>query len=208
MPEDIASERWQEILGDHVNNLLHLKETLFDTDDFIKVQKTQPDKRQFSDHEEHLLRLYAVIHDMVEVILDDTPDPQKANKEYAMQLEMEILHNMVGVLYKFDSALVSDMHEAIEDIGKGKNEFLTKAFRTIECIGYAKVAIPAERHIQDAETDALKEGLTRLVVSVAKRGYPEIQKQKSEFVYAQQFTNAHDQLFHQALLKYDPALAS
>lgn len=198
MPENQSVNEWTEALNLHGNNLTHLWETLLDTDRFIILQQTNSEKKQFSIKEAYFLRLYAVIHDMAEVIVSDTPDTQKQNKAYAQSLEMEILDHIVDTLYKDDQSLVSDMHSAINAIGRGGDEFLKRAFRTIECIGYAKVAVNAWKYTHKPIDPALKKGLNELVASVASTGYREVKNQRSVFEDARLFVDKYDGLF----LKY------
>lgn len=151
-PEDVANEKWVEVLGPDVSNLEHLNFTLSLTQDFIRLS-ANPHKDwgfrgrklgeiKFDRSEEELLCLTAIIHDWGEAVVGDIPWGDK--KPSHAEAELIILRRQIKELCneKFE-VLVPKMNIAAEIALNGENIKLGQAFNAIEMIGYGSTALKA-----------------------------------------------------------------
>lgn len=125
-PEYVSNELWENLLGDDVNNLRHMPDTLRIARRFMREEKIGNE----------LLKLTAITHDWGEAIVGDIALPDKeANPDHSIP-EAEAYTRIAEELG------YSELLSEVPDVIWGEHE-LSEPFRVIEFIGYCRTGFRA-----------------------------------------------------------------
>ena len=156
-PKEITNEEWISVLGLDVHNLEHLLWTLSIARDFLhsSLDPHEPwqgkvsEEARFSEDEQKLLLLTAVMHDWGESVVGDILWHRK--NSYDEEEELKALSNIIGELCedKYGDELVSKMYQVGNILFRDKDSRLGKAFNAIEHVGYGQTTILAwKKHFE------------------------------------------------------------
>lgn len=125
-PDYISNQLWESLLGDDVNNLRHMPNTLEITKRFQRYNKLGG----------QLLRLTAITHDWGEAVVGDVSLPDKELQGVDTQ--------EVEAYKKIAWELVGEELDEVPDVIWGEHE-LSEPFNVIEYIGYCQTGLRAGR---------------------------------------------------------------
>jgi hypothetical protein len=131
-PIDVDNTTWVDVLGDDVNNLLHMPHTQ-------KIAARFCLREAMGDDETRKILLTAATHDWGEAIESDIalPSKTKADEKREEQAFRMIAEDLLG---RYDGEELSDI---VWDILSKQDEVLGDRFRAIEYIGYNTTAMRA-----------------------------------------------------------------
>jgi len=136
-PNTTPVEKWIELLGPDVDNLLHMPYTFSLAREFLENNK------DFDSNEKIALLFCAMTHDMQEAITGDRRKPDKTDSEEKM--EAELLASILGEVLasEIDAVKLAELTTTVKEIMIDEHSKLGRAFSAIEKLGYAKTALRA-----------------------------------------------------------------
>ncbi len=179
MPEGVTNERWQELLGADVNNLLHMPLTRGIARAMNRnLRRDQPGL--MTPHEEQVLEAAAIIHDWAEVIVGDITYSNKTIQDEAQ--ERGHLRKIIEDVAQQQPHLADLIFEAAEEVVFDDHTKLGRIFNTVERVGYLRTAIRASEHVvNDTATDC-ELGLRWLVADVVGGHVVALMERSDEYV--------------------------
>lgn len=153
-PANYSVKYWERLLGQDVNNLHHMRESIIVTRWFIKNENAINPKT-FSRRDAMLLTVTAALHDQAEAILGDIPYGRKSKRVRRMEAQVLRQHETVFAPRLGGLALklyrIGRDEIAFSDV----NTKLPGAFKTIELIGFMKNSFIALKRTDQLQTIVL-----------------------------------------------------
>lgn len=203
-PEAVTNDRWVDVLGADVNNLLHLPLTYGLAQDFVRsMHVLQPG--YLSEEDGQLLQVAALIHDWAEAIVGDISFGDKTDQDE--RAERAAFEANLSRFYSGDPTLINKARTEIVFDHSGQSR-LGMAFNAIERVGYLRTALRAGEHIAKGDAPDCDRGLRWLVADVLA------QQPQVLITYARTFLPVQQYLVHKqthiartfALIDADPAV--
>lgn len=170
-PATISHQRWQQILGDDVNNLYHLKVSFVLTQQFLQ----EMDNPFFTMDEQQVLLFTALVHDWAEAVIGDIPFHLKTGADEAREM-IELKHIMQEVLVEqIEQTLCDELCVSVKEILMQRQTKLGMAFNAIEVWGYMRTGLRAW-HASENFSGDLAENLKLLAFDVVTGHSPKLRQ--------------------------------
>jgi hypothetical protein len=133
-PVDVSNEEWERHLGPDANNLEHLYETLLLTQRFLAGNPAD----HFTDYEEELLQLTAIVHDWGEAEVGDINYDLKTKSDEEREM-VALKKVMLDVLGPSSEMVYGQIRLILINPDQG----IGPAFNAVERMGYVSTGIKA-----------------------------------------------------------------
>jgi len=195
-PVHVSNDKWVELLGWDVNNLLHHLEAYAITKSFV-IQSGN----LFSEHERIMLYITAVIHDFAEAVRGDKMFDMKTAVDEREELkclsyilkELFDGHSNGGIEFRH-------IEEAYQEVMSGRNPKLRQAFNAIERVGYLTTGCRAWMVEKEIEDDGLKYGLLWLTHNVLFNQIPKLLEYSDSYFSVRSFLKVKASLISEAFM--------
>lgn len=199
--EGVTNERWQELLGADVNNLLHMPLTRGIARAINRnLRRDQPGF--LTSHEEQVLETAAIIHDWAEVIVGDITYSNKTNQDEAQ--ERNHLHKIIEDVAQMQPQLAGLIFEAAEGVVFDDHTKLGNIFNTVERVGYMRTALRASEHIYAGTAADCETGFRWLMADVICNHVVTLVQRADQYVPVQRYLDDRADYIDRAFAVIEP----